>query len=118
MIDISPDPREAKLPQWAQTKLAQLRNLARDQEAYLNIARNVASEHGSTGLVTVDHYGYADPAFPLRDKAVVVFKLDDGTEVACRLRWEGDHYFLDINSSMGGMNVVPRSSNSIYIEGR
>lgn len=106
------DARESKLPKWATDTLAALRNEIADKDRQLAISRRQATDNGATGVVIADCLG--GDGFPLNDRALIDFKLPGG-KITVMLR-DGST-ILDLNSS-GSMLILPRASNSAYIQVR
>lgn len=103
------DPREDKLPKWAQDLILSLRLEAHRKNRELDIANRQAKQDGASGLVIADCL--IGEGFPLNDRAVVQFKLPGG-KATVMLRNGGT--ILDINCD-GKMMILPRASNSAYI---
>ncbi len=104
------DPREEKLPRWAQDDLNSLRAKIESQAIELAVARNEAPMCDATGKVIAD--GMGREGFPLRDRATVTFHLPNG-KVSVMLREHGT--LLDLNCS-GTMLIMPRAANSAYLK--
>lgn len=103
------DPREARLPKWAQD---QLRSLRMHLESANRRIAELNGEPGNTNTFVSD-YIHGDSALP--NGAKVMFRLDSGYngQVMCYL--EDDALTIQGHD---GINVIPQASNSIRIERR
>jgi len=102
------DPREDKLPQWAQRQLDTLR---RDVEHHRQQLKELAALKG--GVIFRDPYLRPTPVAGVNDLLRV--KLDDrDLGDYLEFRWTGD--WLDVRSSRS-LVVQPQSSNVVRIRG-
>ena len=109
------DPRENKLPSWAQQIIQGLRiNLAASEVA-LAAARAEAPARGASGKVMANSYSECE--FPLQDESTIEFSLPNG-KIRAYLRPPSSHNndgpVLDINGD-STIRVYPRAANSVYI---
>ena len=117
---LEPDPREGKLPVWAQKALADLRRELERAIAHADETR-LATKPDETDTVV---YRYSDEPIGLDPGATVEFRLGGPTPTPDRFH---DNYLhahvvtdkwgtrLEISSGRMALQVSPKSGNSIVI---
>lgn len=112
-------PDVTKLPKWAQQRLLeQERELIRNAEYIKGLEEELAANAPEATV----HYstGFRGPDRPIPEGSAVHFRVKDeqGRPSVIRVRLDDDRYtkraYLDINADRG-LNIEPRSGNSIYI---
>lgn len=115
---LAPDPREAKLPQWAQGELRRLRGLVSSLNATL-AERSADVEHADSRLFEQRVVGNRVVDVPLSQHSTVGAFLVNKRGVKFRVRFivrevAGIGTVLDLNAD-SGILVRPRASSSLYI---
>lgn len=115
-----PDPREPRLPKWAQSELSLLRMRVRAAEnRYADLRRMVAGDVPDADTF-VDEITTSDDGYPLPVGVRVRFVLNDGEPTARAVRayvhhdpWRGRRLYL---SGDVALKVLPRAGNVVMIE--
>ena len=108
-FDGADDPREARLPRWAQEKIRNLRRERNDAVKRADEVRRATDPADSNALL--DYYDEIPIGLGNRP---VWFRLDGESLVHCRV----EHGKLVVHGSQpghGALNVQPMSSNVVYI---
>lgn len=118
---VAVDPREAKLPRWAQQEMARLRRVAETCERWIAEADKRAEDARLNtrpdDCDTVLDRGFASPV-GLGDGVRVVFKLRDRTwrnEITVRVHPVSGR--LEVSGSRP-LTIIPQVSNVFHVEHR
>jgi hypothetical protein len=114
-----PDPREAKLPVWAQDIINSLRRLAAEADRLAETARLNTDPDTSTAVVDVPIYGHGSDVgrtVGLGVRPNIGFRAGTGPHgnKVIHARQDEDGV-LEVYTSGGGLAVVPWSGNAIRI---
>jgi hypothetical protein len=114
-----PDPREAKLPVWAQDLIRNLRRLTAEADQLAETARLNTDPDTSTAVVDVPIYGHGSDVgrtVGLGIRPNIEFRAGTGPRgkkvIHARQTEDG---LLDVYVSGGGLAVEPKASNAVYI---
>jgi hypothetical protein len=104
------DPREVKLPRWAQEELARARQEATDAKERL------ATYEATLSKTSVWHGNYVDPPIYLPEHTQVHWQMREGSKTFDTITvHRDDHHGLLLHGSTS-IRLLPGASNSIYVD--
>lgn len=114
-----PDPREAKLPVWAQDIINSLRRLAAEADQLAETARLNTDPDASTAVIDVPIYGHGSDVgrtVGLGVRPRIEFRAGSGPHGNKGIHaWQDVDGVLEVRTSGGGLAVEPQVSNAIRI---